>query len=89
MTDEMFTKKVSDTINAITLKLKRITLTEEELLLLMYKYENIYQIVLSEFCNKKKARLLIREIKEIKKIPSYKHDNRPKHKKNKFITLEK
>ena len=89
MTDEMFNKKVIDTINALTLKLKRITLTEEELLLLMYKYENIYQIVLSEFCNEKKARLLIREIKEIKKIPSYKHDNRPKHKKNKFITFEK
>ena len=55
----------------------------------MYKYENIYQIVLSEFCNEKKARLIIRDIKEIKKIPSYKHDNRTTHKKNKFITLEK
>ena len=67
MTEEILNKKVSETINALTLKLKRIALTEEELLLLMYKYENIYQIVLSEFCNEKKARLLIREIKEIKK----------------------
>ena len=89
MTEEILNKKVSETINALTLKLKRIASTEEELLLLMYKYENIYQIVLSEFCNEKKARLLIREIKEIKKIPSYKHDNRPKHKKNKFITSKK
>ena len=54
----MFNKKVSDTINALTLKLKRITLTEEELLLLMYKYENIYQIVLSEFCNEKKNKIV-------------------------------
>ena len=57
MTEEMFNKKVSDTINALTLKLKRIALTEEELFLLMYKYENIYQIVLSEFCNEKKSKI--------------------------------
>ena len=57
MTEEMLNKKVSDTINALTLKLKRIALTEEELLLLMYKYENIYQIVLSEFCNEKKSKI--------------------------------
>ena len=54
MTEENLNKKVSETINALTLKLKRIALTEVELLLLMCKYENIYQIVLSEFCNEKK-----------------------------------
>ena len=53
MAEEMLNKKVSDAINALTLKLKRIALTEE-LFILMYQYENIYQIVLSEFCNEKK-----------------------------------
>ena len=63
MTEKMLNETVESVVNA--LKLRRLDLTEEELFYLMYRNENIYQTVLSKFCNEKKARLIIREIKRV------------------------
>ena len=63
MTEKWLNETVESVVNA--LKLRRWDLTEEELFYLMYRNENIYQTVLSKFCNEKKARLIIREIKRV------------------------
>ena len=63
MTEKWLNETVESVVNA--LKLRRWDLTEEELFYLMYRNENIYQTVLSKFCNEKKARLIIREINRV------------------------
>ena len=63
MTEAKLNEIVENVVNA--LKLRRLDLTGEELFYLMYRHENIYQTVLSKFCNEKKTRLIIREIKRV------------------------
>ena len=63
MTEKWLNETIESVVNA--LKLRRWDLTEEELFYLMYRNENIYQTVHSKFCNEKKARLIIREIKRV------------------------
>ena len=56
---------VESVVNA--LKVRRMVITEEEVFDLMRCHENIYQIVISKFCSEKKARFIIRELKEMSK----------------------
>ena len=63
MTEKMLNEIVESVVNA--LKIRRMIINEEELFDLMYRNENIYQLVLGKFCSEKKARLIIKELKEI------------------------
>ena len=63
MTEKWLNETVESVVNAM--KLRRMKFNKEKLFNFMYENENIYQIVLNNFCSEKKARLIIREIKEI------------------------
>ena len=63
MTEKWLNETVQSVVNAM--KIRRWKINDEELFHLMYKHEKIYQIVLSKFCSEKKARLIIKELKEI------------------------
>ena len=63
MTEKWLNETVQSVVNAM--KIRRMKINDEELFHLMYQHENIYQLVLSEFCSEKKARLIIRELKEL------------------------
>ena len=60
----MLNEIVESVVNA--LKVRRMIINEKEVFdQLMYRHENIYQIVMSKFCSEKKARFIIRELKEM------------------------
>ena len=63
MTEQMSNEIVESVVNA--LKVRRMIINEKEVFDLMYRHENIYQIVMSKFCSEKKARFIIRELKEM------------------------
>ena len=63
MTEKWLNETVESVVNA--LKIRRMIIDEEELFLLMYQHENIYQLVISKFCSEKKARFIIKALKEI------------------------
>ena len=63
MTEKWLNETVQSVVNAM--KIRRWKINDEELFHLMYKYEKIYQIVLSKFRSEKKARFIIRELKEL------------------------
>ena len=62
MTEKWLNETVQSVVNAMKIRRWKIN---DELFHLMYKHEKIYQIVLSKFCSEKKARLIIKELKEI------------------------
>ena len=63
MTEQMLNEIVESVVNA--LKVRRMIINEKEVFDLMYRHENIYQIVMSKFCSEKKARFIIRGLKEM------------------------
>ena len=63
MIAKCFNENFESVLNA--LKIKRMKIDEADLLCYMLLYENINQLVLSKFCSEKKARLIIRELKEL------------------------
>ena len=63
MTEKWLNETVQSVVNAM--KIRRMKINDEELFHLMYKHEKIYQIVLRKFCSEKKARFIIRELKEL------------------------
>ena len=63
MMGKCFNENFESVLNA--LKIKRMKIDEADLLCYMLLYENINQLVLSKFCSEKKARLIIRELKEL------------------------
>ena len=63
MTEKWLNETVESVVNA--LKIRRMIIDREELFLLMYQHENIYQLVVSKFCSEKKARLIIKAWEEI------------------------
>ena len=63
MMEKCYSENFESVLNA--LKIKRMKIDEADLLCYMLLYENINQLVLSKFCSEKKARLIIRELKEL------------------------
>ena len=63
MTEQMLNEIVESVVNA--LKVRRMIINEKEVFDLMRHHENIHQIVISKFCSEKKARFIIRELKEM------------------------
>ena len=59
----MLNEIVESIVNA--LKVRRMIINEKEVFDLMRRHENIHQIVISKFCSVKKARFIIRELKEM------------------------
>ena len=63
MMEKCYNENFESVLNA--LKIKRMKIDEADLLCYMLTNENINQLVLSKFCSEKKARLIIRELKEL------------------------
>ena len=63
MMEKCYNENFESVLNA--LKIKRMKIDEADLLCYMLTNENINQLMLSKFCSEKKARLIIRELKEL------------------------
>ena len=63
MMEKCYNENFESVLNA--LKIKRMKIDEADLLCYMLTNDNINQLVLSKFCSEKKARLIIRELKEL------------------------
>ena len=61
MTEQMLNEIVESVVNA--LKVRRMIINEKEVFDLMYRHENIYQIVMSKFCSEKKSKIYNKRIK--------------------------
>ena len=66
MMEKCYNENFESVLNA--LKIKRMKIDEADLLCYMLTNENINQLVLSKFCSEKKARLIKRELKELKEL---------------------
>ena len=62
MMEKCFNENFESVLNA--LKIKRMKIDEADLLCYMLLHENINQLVLCKFCSEKKARLIIKVLKE-------------------------
>ena len=64
MTEQMLNEIVSSVVNALKMEGSK-EITDGSLFDLMYRHENIYQIVLSKRSSKRKAKLIKKEIMEM------------------------